>query len=158
MTMQRGDIQFANSEFLPEVIKLLNAGHTVVIRLKGFSMRPFLEDGRDKALLRKPATIAVGDPVLCEIEQGSFVLHRIIDIKDDDITLRGDGNLATEHCKRKNVVGAVVGFYRKGRQRLDRVEGKKWKVYSYLWMTLFPIRRYLLGIYRRLWIPVFGPI
>ena len=42
---------FANAQFLPEVVKLLNEGHTVTLKLKGFSMRPFLEDGRDKALL-----------------------------------------------------------------------------------------------------------
>ena len=51
------EIQFANAEFLPEVVKMLNEGHTVTLRLRGYSMRPFLENDRDKALLVKPSTI-----------------------------------------------------------------------------------------------------
>lgn len=121
-------------------------------------MRPFLEDNRDKALLIKPSTINVGDPVLCEIAPLHFVLHRIIKIDGEDITLRGDGNIGVEHCKRKNVLGAVIGFYRKNRKRLDRTDGWKWRLYSYVWTRLFPLRRYILGIYRRLWIPLFGTI
>ena len=152
------EVQFANADLLPEVVTLLNEGHTVTLRLRGFSMRPFLEDNRDKALLIKPSAINVGDPVLCEISPLHFVLHRIIKIDGEDITLRGDGNIGVEHCKRENVLGAVIGFYRKNRKRLDRTDGWKWRLYSYIWTRLFPLRRYILGIYRRLWIPLFGTI
>lgn len=34
------EVQFANALLLPEVIKMLNEGHTVTLRLKGRSMRP----------------------------------------------------------------------------------------------------------------------
>lgn len=152
------EIQFANAEFLPEVVKMLNEGHTVTLRLRGYSMRPFLENDRDKALLVKPSIIKVGDPVLAEIVPRHFVLHRIDRIEGDNITLRGDGNLGVEYCKKENIVGAVIGFYRKGRTKIDLTDGRKWKLYSFLWTRLLPIRRYLLGIYRRIWIPIFGPI
>ena len=152
------EIQFANAILLPEIVKMLNEGHTVTLRLKGFSMRPFLEDGRDKALLTKPTNPKVGDPVLAEIAPKHFVLHRIISIKGDDVMLRGDGNLGTENCKLKDVQGAVIGVYRKGRETLDRTDGRKWCVYSWLWTRLYPIRRYLLAFYRRIWIPVLGTI
>ncbi len=145
------EIQFENAKFLPEVVRMLNEGHTVTLRLKGYSMRPFLEDGRDKALLTRVEDPKVGDPVLAEITPGHFVLHRIIAMEGDDVTLRGDGNLANEYCRRENVVGAVVGFYRKGRTKLDRTDGRKWRAYSYVWMRLYPIRRYLLAFYRRVW-------
>lgn len=49
-TLQVTEIQFPNAQLLPEIIKLLNEGHTVTLQLRGFSMRPFLEDKRDKAL------------------------------------------------------------------------------------------------------------
>ena len=145
------EIQFENAKFLPEVVRMLNEGHTVTLRLKGYSMRPFLEDGRDKALLTRVEDPKVGDPVLAEITPGHFVLHRIIAMEGDDVTLRGDGNLANEYCRRENVVGAVIGFYRKGRTKLDRTDGRKWRAYSYVWMRLYPIRRYLLAFYRRVW-------
>ena len=62
------ELQLSNDKLLPEVVRLLNEGHTVTLRLRGYSMRPFLEDGRDKALLTKPSVVKVGDPVLAEIE------------------------------------------------------------------------------------------
>jgi hypothetical protein len=152
------EIQFANAVLIPEIIKLIDDGHTVTLRLKGFSMRPFLEDGRDKALLTKPVSPKVGDPVLAEITPLHFVLHRIINIDGEKVTLRGDGNLRNEECTLADIKGAVIGFYRKGREKLDRTDGKKWKIYSWFWTRLFPIRRYLLAFYRRIWIRFFGAI
>ena len=148
----------ANSVLLPEIVRLLNEGHTVTLRLRGFSMRPFLEDGRDKALLTKAVSPKVGDPVLAEIEPKHFVLHRIISIQGDNVVLRGDGNLGVERCKLGDVKGAVIGFYRKGRSKLDRTDGKKWRAYSWIWTRLYPIRRYLLAFYRRIWLRLFKPI
>lgn len=152
------ELQIENRKFLPEVIKLLNEGHTVTLLLKGFSMRPFLENNRDKALLTKAKDIQVGDAVLAETAPKHYVLHRIIKIQGETVTLRGDGNLGTEVCHVNDVHGYVIGFYRKGRTKLDKTNGFKWRTYSHIWMALYPIRRYLLAAYRRIWIPLFGPI
>lgn len=152
------ELQIENHKFLPEVIKLLNEGHTVTLQLRGFSMRPFLEDNRDKALLAKAKDIQVGDAVLAETAPKHYVLHRIIKIQGETVTLRGDGNLGTEVCHVNDIHGYVIGFYRKGRTKLDKTNGFKWRTYSHIWMALYPIRRYLLAAYRRIWIPLFGPI
>ena len=146
------EIKLSNAEFLPEIVKLMDEGHTVTLRLRGFSMRPFLEDNRDKALMTKATNPKVGDPVLAEIEPKHYVLHRIIAIDGDNVTLRGDGNLGNEYCTLDDVKGAVIGFYRKGRTTLDRTDGWKWRTYSFFWMRLYPIRRYLLAFYRRIWL------
>ncbi len=141
--------QFSNAKFMPEIIKLLNEGHTVTLTLRGYSMRPFLEDRRDKGLLVKAQNPAVGMPVLAEIEDKKYVLHRIVKIQGDNVTLRGDGNLNTEHCKLTDIKGEAIGFYRKGRTKIDSTKGMKWTVYSVLWTALLPVRRYLLAILRR---------
>lgn len=158
MKSQIKEIEFSNSQLLPEIIKLLREGHTVTLRLKGFSMRPFLEDGRDKALLMLATRPKVGDPVLAEISPKHYVLHRIIAIDGDNVTLRGDGNLNVERCTLGDVHGAVIGFYRKGRNKLDRTDSMKWRLYSAIWTRLYPIRRYLLAFYRRIWLKWFKPI
>lgn len=150
--------QYPNAILLPEIVKMMDEGHTVTIKLRGFSMRPFLEDNRDKALLKKADSPKVGDPVLAEIRPQVFVLHRIINIHGNDVILRGDGNLNCEHCKLNDIKGAVIGFYRKGRSVLDRTDGRKWMTYSFFWTRLYPIRRWLLAFYRRIWIPLFGAI
>lgn len=152
------EVQFANALLLPEIIKLLEEGHSVTLQLRGFSMRPFLEDKRDKALLTKAKDIKVGDAVLAENMPKHYVLHRIIKIENGIVTLRGDGNLGVETCRIEDVKASVIGFYRKGRKTLDKTTGRKWRVYSAIWTRLFPIRRYLLAAYRRIWIPLFGAI
>lgn len=134
----------ANDQLLPEVIRLLEEGHTVTLPLRGFSMRPFLEDGRDKALLKLPEAISVGDAVLAEIAPKRYVLHRIVDINGEHVTLRGDGNLGIEQCRLCDVRATAIGFYRKGRQTLDSTSALKWRVYSWWWTRLLPLRRYLL--------------
>lgn len=152
------EIQFQNALILPEIVKMMEEGHTVTLRLRGFSMRPFLEDNRDKALMTKAVSPKVGDAVLAEVRPKFFVLHRIIKIDGENVTLRGDGNLGVENCKLNDVKGFVIGFYRKGRTKLDKTNGLKWRVYSYIWTRLFPIRHYLLAFYRRIWLRLFGPI
>ena len=156
--IHKTEVRFNNSEFLPEVVKMLNERHTVTRRLRGFSMRPFLEDGRDKALLTKPVTIKKGDAVLAEVTPGHYVLHRIISIKGENVVLRGDGNIGVERCSLADIKGFAIGFYRKGRTKLDRTNGLKWRVYSLVWTTLFPLRRYLLAFYRRIWLKMFKPL
>ena len=139
-------VQMPNDVFLPFVIEQLNEGHTATLPLRGRSMRPFLEDGRDKALLQLCDHPQVGDAVLAEISNGRFVLNRIIRIIGNQVTLRGDGNLSDEHCMLSDIRAKAVGFYRKGRQTLDRTDGRKWRLYSWWWTRLYPLRRYLLFI------------
>ena len=121
-------------------------------------MRPFLENNRDKALLTKPINIQKGDVVLAEIQPGCYVLHRIIKIKDGIVTLRGDGNINSESCPLSGVKAFALGFYRKDRTRLDKTNGIKWRIYSFIWLNLYPVRRYLLGAYRKIWLKMFKPI
>ena len=149
------EIQMRNAELIPEIIQLLNEGHTITLKLKGYSMRPFLESNRDKALITKAINRTKGDAVLAEISHGFYVLHRVIKIQGDDVTLRGEGNLTNEYCKRSDVKGFVVGFYRKGRTTIEKTNSVKWLLYSWLWMMLSPVRRYLLAFHRHIWLRLF---
>lgn len=143
-------MHLANEVFIPEIVKMLHEGHTVTLRLRGYSMRPFLEDNRDKALLAMATNPQVGDAVLAEVAPRRYVLHRIISIEGQNVTLRGDGNTFEEHCQKSDVKATALGFYRKGRTQIDLTTGRKWKLYSYLWTRLYPLRRYLLFIHRHL--------
>lgn len=147
--MQIPSKQFSNAQLIPHFVELLNQGHTVTFKLRGFSMRPFLEDGRDCAILSKHITVHRGDAVLAEISPGRYVLHRIVNIDGDKVTLRGDGNLNTEQCSLADIRGIATAFYRKGRSTPDYTSGRKWRIYSAIWTRLLPIRRYLLFIYRK---------
>lgn len=138
---------FPNDVFLPFVLDELRQApdKTAIINLRGNSMRPFLKNERDKALLALPKEpCRKGDAVLAEVSPKHFVLHRIVDIDGYNVTLRGDGNLSEEHCKLDDIRAKAVGFLRKGRTTPDLTTGHKWRFYSWLWTRLYPIRRYLL--------------
>lgn len=148
------NIQIPNSVIIPQIIDLLNEGHTITIKLKGISMRPFLENDRDKALLTKATKVKEGDVVLAEIHEKVYVLHRIIKIDRENVTLQGDGNLNVEHCHMNDIHGIAIGFYRKGNHNLDKTDGIKWKIYSLFWTKTIPMRRYFLAFHRKLILPL----
>ena len=141
-----------NAEFLPEVFALVNEGHDVTIPLRGFSMRPFLEDGRNLAILCKiDRPLKVGDIVLAELSPGRYALHRIFRLDDKRVQMLGDGNLTPDPVIRHEDVKVFVkAFLRKGSKTPDYVDGKKFQRYSKFRMQVRPIRRWLLAIWRRL--------
>jgi hypothetical protein len=144
-------IQLQNDVFLPQVVELINEGHTVTIMARGNSMMPFIKDGRDSLIFSNlNLDIRVGEAVLAEIHKGVFVCHRIVEIKDGKVTLRGDGNVqGTETCRIEDVKAQLVAVKRCGKY-YDLRTSKMWKIYSFCWTRLLPLRRYLLALYRLL--------
>lgn len=143
-------IELPNDIFLGEVKRLIAEGKDATLRVRGYSMRPFLEDRRDKIVLtRLTRTPQVGDAVLAEIAPGKYVYHRIIRIDGDIVTLRGDGNVrGVEQCHIGHVVAATKCLIRKDKPYSP--EGKVWRYYSALWPSWSLARRVLLAFYRRL--------
>ena len=127
-----------------------SVGKTVVLPLRGFSMRPFLEDNRDKALLAKvPRTLRRGDVIMARLARhGSFALHRITRVEGDMIEMCGDGNITPEVVRRQDVIAIALGFYRKGSRKLDSVDALSYRLYWHLWLMLKPLRRWLLLVWK----------
>lgn len=127
---------------MPEFERLLKEGHMVEFAPKGVSMRPFIEGGRDKVVLKACNEPQVGMIVLARINQ-AFVLHRIYKIRGKKIILQGDGNLTgQEVCKAEDIIGRVVrvkGKYGK-RRRLTR--GRLWRHMPLL------LKKLVLKVYR----------
>lgn len=142
-------VELPNDLFLKGIGELLQEGHTATLRVRGNSMRPFLEDRRDSIVLTSVTHIEVGDAVLAEIAPGKYVFHRIIAIDGDNVTLMGDGNVrGTEHCTKADVKANALAVVRKGKEY--STDGRRWMRYSKTWMRLMPVRRWLLAIHRRL--------
>lgn len=139
--------EIPNELFLGLVSEKLREGHSAVIWVKGFSMRPFLENERDRVKLGFPETLSVGDAVLAQIQPGHYVLHRIIRLDGDQVTLQGDGNIdGVEKCLRKDVCGIVTEYIRPSRTL--RSDDPQLMRKIQWWRRLRPIRRYLLVIYK----------
>ena len=131
-----------NHILIPEIARLLQAGQQVVFTPSGASMRPFIEGDRDSVVLSRADTLRVGDILLCRIG-GSYVLHRLIAIDGEQLTLMGDGNLCgEEHCTRADVLGRVTEIRTPGGRRKRLTRGR-------LWHRMLPLRPILLKIYRK---------
>ena len=135
----------ANEVLLEEAATLMNEGREVCFTPLGSSMLPFIRGGKDSVRLKKMPSVEVGDIVLVRLAGPSYILHRVIGIDGDRLTLMGDGNISgTEACTEGDVLGTVTAIVRGKR---NRKPGK-----GRLWRFLKPLRRYILGIYRRLFL------
>ena len=135
-------IVLPNDVLLNEVAQLLGEGREVVITPKGRSMLPFIRGEVDQVKLRHPDCLKEGDIVLAYFEN-RYVLHRIIAINGDEITLMGDGNLkGNEQGERSDVVGKVVEIITP--DHCQHKPGKAW-----LWRHTLFLRKYLLKVYRK---------
>lgn len=136
---------------MEEIRKLISEGKTVSISAKGYSMNPFIMHLRDQITLG-PWTdeqICKGAVVLVKDVRGCYLVHRIIKREGDKITLLGDGNIGiTETAHIKNVIGLMHAVIRKDRSY--PVKGMRWRLYSWIWRILTPVRRYPLSLWRRM--------
>ena len=148
-----------DNEIINEAIRLVEEGVSVTLPVNGRSMLPFIIGGRESVILQQPPKqgetrqgapqLKLGDVVLAWVEGNRYVVHRVIRIDGDRVTLMGDGNLVgTEHCLLNDIKARVThvvdakgcqhDLYHTWRRRAAKV-----------WFWLRPIRRYLLAIYRR---------
>lgn len=143
-------MEISDEIIIQEAIRLVNEGVSVTFPVKGSSMLPFIIGGRESVILQKPKDIKVGQVVLAWVDDTRYVVHRIIRLEGGHVILMGDGNIrGTEHCSLNDIKalathvvdanGTAHELYNRWRTRAAR-----------LWFYLLPIRRYILGIYRRL--------
>ena len=141
-----------NHLFMQEITRMFRqeGKKSVTFIVRGFSMRPFLEDGRDKVVLAPPREPKIGDVVLAEISEKRYALHRVIKVENGIYTMRGDGNplRMTEQFTQDKIIGLADGFIRKG--KFVSTDSRQWRCYSAVWNILKPLRRILLAIYRRI--------
>lgn len=149
-----------NATMMAGISELIGEGRTVVLRVKGNSMNPFFATMRDNMVLSpwKSEDLRKGAVVLGRDTRGHFLIHRIYKVEQTPegkvLTLLGDGNLyQMETVLEKEVIALVTGYERKGRKgRMeDGPEGRasfQWRLYSFLWRVLTPVRRWPLGLWR----------
>jgi hypothetical protein len=139
-----------DARILEEAIRLVSEGVSVTFPVNGRSMLPFIVGGRDSVVLEKPVSFRRLDIVLAEVEGGSYVVHRIVDLDGERMVLMGDGNLEQrEHCKASQVKARVTHVVQPNGKRRS-LECFWWRTLAKAWFILLPFRRWLLAIYRRI--------
>lgn len=120
----------------------------------GTSMLPLIRQGRDLMIIEKPqGRLRKYAVPLYKRDDGKYVLHRILKVRDDDYVICGD------HCWQKeygitdaNIIGELTGVVRGGKE----VSMSSWqcKVYAHLWCDFFPIRAVILrgvSVFKKIW-------
>ena len=139
-----------DNDVIEEAVRLVQKGVTVTFPVTGQSMLPFIIGGKESVILHRPGLIDVGDVVLAWVDGNRYVVHRIIKLDYDRVTLMGDGNVAvTEHC-RLNDIKARVTHVVDAKDKTHYLYNRWRMLGAKVWYWLRPIRRYLLAIYRRL--------
>jgi hypothetical protein len=128
----------ANRELFSIVRDTLLEGSTVRVAVKGQSMLPFFRSGSTITLRPiKEGDIRNYNVVMADAGH-AFVVHRIIAIDNEIVTLLGDGNIyGTERITRDKIYGTVDC------SPLHLFFAKIW-----LWMR--PVRRFPLAVFRRI--------
>ena len=130
--------QTNNREMFSVVRDLLLEGSNVTVKVKGQSMLPFFRSG--STVMLRP--IKEGDfkrlNVVLADNQRNFVIHRIIKVDAERVTLLGDGNIyGTETMPRDKVYGIIDC-------------SATHLFFARLWVWLRPVRRFPLAILRRI--------
>ncbi|MBR2271978.1 MAG: S24/S26 family peptidase [Fibrobacter sp.] len=133
---------------LAEAIRLVNEGVEVIFPVNGRSMRPFIEGGRDSVLLVKPQDVKPMDVVLACVGENHYVVHRIISVDGERVTLMGDGNLqGREFCECKEIYAKVTHVVSPNGKR-HALNTPFIHFVQKMWVKVLPLRKYLLKLYR----------
>jgi len=136
MTMREKSVE--NVATFSVVRDILLEGQSVTVTVKGQSMLPFFTSGTTVHLRPIKSDDFKRYNVVFADAGNHFVIHRIIDVKGDMVTLLGDGNIVgTESMPRSKVYGvidcsALHLFFAK------------------IWLAIRPLRRFPLAIFRRI--------
>ena len=127
----------SNRELFSIVRDTLLEGKTVRVSVKGESMLPFFRSGSTITLRPiKEGDIRKYNVVMADAGH-AFVVHRIIEVGKEFVTLLGDGNYAgTERVTRDKIYGVVDC-------------SALHILFAKIWLWLRPVRRYPLAIFRR---------
>lgn len=129
--------EMSNREMFSVVRDLLLEGSPVRVSVKGQSMLPFFRSGSTVALRPiREEDFRKYNVVLADTGR-NFVIHRIISLDGDMVTLLGDGNIyGTESMTRDKVYGIIDC-------------SRTHIFFARIWLWLRPVRRFPLAIIRR---------
>ncbi len=145
----------STADFMPIVEEKIANGQSVELSPRGISMLPLLREGRDSVVL-SPITqrLKKYDIALYRRPDGSYILHRIVAVKDGVYTIVGDNQFVYERGVTDQQMIAVVTSIRRGK-KLISAESRRQRIYAVLLHRTRAIRhlprRLVRKIKRLLW-------
>ncbi len=119
----------------------LSENGTLTYSNKGTSMLPLLREGKDMfTLKRKEAErCRVGDVVLYKRPPKDYVLHRVVEVRENDYVILGDNCITYEYgITDSDILGVMTGFIRGGREY--SIESSGYRLYTFIMLHTKGIR------------------
>jgi len=149
MSISITDSKIPAEEWFKAIEPFLRDGYQFKVCPAGKSMVPFLNGGRDEAVLSIPDSAYKykrNDIVLYKIENGLFVLHRICRVDKKGIYTLGDGNVGIEGPLGHNEILALVDYIiRKG--KILRSNDRMYIILVNIWRLIRPFRPLVIKLY-----------
>ena len=120
------------------------------LQVTGYSMHPTFRDRKDTVMLRAfDGKLKKGDVILYRRDNGRYILHRVISSPKVDVFLcAGDNQYISERVCSRQVLAVVESFSR-GKKTVHSGDFL-YRLYVWAWIGLFPVRKPLLALRRRL--------
>ena len=114
MSMPDDIVKVQLDELWPVMAEQIATGGSVRFSPKGTSMLPMLRQNIDSVVLVKAnRKLKKYDLPLYRRENGQFVLHRVVEVKNDSYTMCGDNQYIYEYgIKDEQILAIMEGFYR----------------------------------------------
>ena len=110
----------------------------------GDSMLPLIRQGRDLVVIERPAgRLKRYDVPLYQRDNGKYVLHRILKVREMDYVICGDNRWHRETgITDRHILGVLTAVIRDGKEL--PVTDWRYRFYVHLWCDLFPLRAFIL--------------
>lgn len=134
-------------EYVAALESIVREGKEASMVIWGGSMTPFLIHARDRIWFSAPdRPLRRGDMVFYKRDSGQYVMHRICRVRPEGYYITGDAHKDLEGpVRRDQIFARITRVERKGKVLTDR--SLLWKLFAGPWVTLRPIRRWILRIY-----------
>lgn len=121
-------------------------GYVVAIPT-GSSMWPMLRAKHDSVVLEPlQGRLQRRQVALVQQADGQYVLHRVVEVHDQDYLLCGDNQwIPAPHAGDAQIRGVVSGFFRGS--RYIACNSRLYRFYSWLWCSVWPVRRIFLRFF-----------
>lgn len=119
----------------------LNRKGSFTYTCSGISMLPLLRQRKDLFTIeKKQGRCEKYDVVLYKRYPESYVLHRVVEVREKDYVILGDNCLNKEYGIRdEDIIGVMTSFVRNGKDY--SVSHRGYRVYAVVWFKLYPLRR-----------------
>lgn len=113
-------------------------------------MMPLIKQDRDLLIIEPVhGRLKKYDVPLYKRDNGQYVLHRILKVREQDYVICGDNRWSKEYgITDKHIIGVLTAVVRDGKE--ISVNDRKYKLYVHLWCDLFPVRAFVVHVIHKL--------